>query len=140
MGPGEVVRRFNAAINDRDLDGLASLMSEDHTFVDSGGGAVRGKQACVEAWRGFFAAFPDYRNTFTGLSVRDDVVAVSGHSECSRPELAGPALWTARVTGTHVDEWRVYEDTPAVRRELGLPAAGQGLSDAAGRRGWSGRP
>ncbi|QKZ24402.1 nuclear transport factor 2 family protein [Streptomyces chartreusis] len=124
MDPVDVVRRFNTAINDRDLDRLASLMSDDHTFTDSGGGTVRGKPACVEAWRGFFAAFPDYRNTFTGLSARDDIVAVSGHSECARPELAGPALWTARVSGTLVAEWRVYEDTPAMRHELGLPASG----------------
>ncbi|MFE5813907.1 YybH family protein [Streptomyces sp. NPDC056479] len=124
MDAVDVVHRFNAAINDRNLDDLASLMSDDHAFVDSEGGTVRGKRACVEAWRGFFAAFPDYRNTFTEVTVRDDVVVVSGYSVCSRPELAGPALWTARVTGTLVGEWRVHEDTPAVRRELGLPQAG----------------
>ncbi|NUP24921.1 MAG: nuclear transport factor 2 family protein [Streptomyces sp.] len=116
-----VVRRFNAAINDRNLDALASLMSDEHTFVDSEGGVVRGKPACLEAWRGFFAAFPDYRNTFDDLIVRGDVVAVRGYSVCSRPELAGPALWTARVSGAVVDEWRVYTDSPEVRREFGLP-------------------
>ncbi|MFI6012725.1 nuclear transport factor 2 family protein [Streptomyces sp. NPDC051243] len=119
--PVDVVRRFNAAINDRDLAGLASLMPQEHTFVDSEGGTVQGKQACLDAWRGFFTAFPDYRNTFTELIVRDDVVVVSGYSDCSRPELAGPALWTARVADDLVFEWRVYEDTATVRRELGLP-------------------
>ncbi|WP_128429983.1 YybH family protein [Streptomyces cyaneus] len=121
MDPVDVVRRFNAAINDQDLTDLASLMSDDHTFVDTDGGTVRGKQACLDAWRGFFTAFGDYRNVFTELTVHDDVATVSGYSVCSRPELAGPALWTARVTGALVGEWRVYEDTPQVRRELGLP-------------------
>ncbi|MEU9374286.1 nuclear transport factor 2 family protein [Streptomyces sp. NPDC048255] len=116
-----VVSRFNAAINSRDLVGLAALMSEDHTFVDSEGGTVRGRPACIEAWRGFFAAFPDYRNVFTGSAAREGVVAVCGYSVCSRPELAGPALWTARVTGPTVTEWRVYADTPRQRRALGLP-------------------
>ncbi|MER5935713.1 nuclear transport factor 2 family protein [Streptomyces sp. NPDC001928] len=111
MDPTDVVHRFNAAINDRDLDGLASLMSDDHTLVDSEGGTVRGKRACLDAWRGFFAAFPDYRNTFTELTVRGDVVVVTGYSDCSRPELAGPALWTARVTGPLVREWRVTAET-----------------------------
>lgn len=124
MDPIDVVRRFNTAINDRDPDRLASLMADDHTFTDAAGGTAHGKQACVRAWRGFFAAFPDYRNTFTGLIARDDVVAVSGHSACARPELAGPALWSARVTGSLVAEWRVHEDTPAARHELGLPPAG----------------
>ncbi|GHH09349.1 nuclear transport factor 2 family protein [Streptomyces lanatus] len=117
----DVVQRFNAAINARDLQELEPLMSEDHVFIDTEGGTVRGKGACLEAWRGFFAAFPDYRNVFTDLSVRNEVVTVSGYSLCSRPELAGPALWTARVTDGLVSEWRVYEDTPAVRRELRLP-------------------
>ena len=57
-----VAAAFNEAINTRDLDRLAGLMTDDHTFVDSAGGTVAGKPACVEAWRGFFEAFPDYRN------------------------------------------------------------------------------
>ncbi|MFJ7071581.1 nuclear transport factor 2 family protein [Streptomyces sp. NPDC098781] len=124
-GAVDVVRRFNAAINERNLHVLASLMSDDHIFVDSAGGGVRGKPACVEAWRGFFAAFPDYRNVFAETAVRGDVVAVAGYSVCSTPELAGPALWTARVTGGLVEEWWVREDTPDLRHELGLPPAGR---------------
>jgi ketosteroid isomerase-like protein len=121
MDPVDVVQHFNAAINSQDLAALASLMSEDHTFIDAEGGTVRGKQPCLQAWRGFFTTFADYRNVFTDLTVRDDVVAVSGYSLCSQPELAGPALWTAHVTGTLVAEWRVHTDTPRARRELGLP-------------------
>ena len=124
MDAVDVVQRFNAAINDHDLTELASLMSDDHTLVDTEGGTVSGKQACIEAWRGFFAAFTDYRNVFTDLTVEDDVVSVSGYSLSSRPELAGPALWSARVTGELVGEWRVYTDSPEARRELGLPPGG----------------
>ncbi|MEG3629822.1 YybH family protein [Streptomyces poriticola] len=109
MEPIEVVERFNAAINRRDLADIAALMSEDHAFVDSAGGAVRGKQACVEAWRGFFAAFPDYRNVFTDLTAREQVVTASGYSVCSHPDLSGPARWTARVRGDLVTEWRVSD-------------------------------
>nr|WP_237519828.1 nuclear transport factor 2 family protein [Streptomyces sp. HUCO-GS316] len=121
MDPVELVERFNAAINGRDLVGLCSLMSENHTFLDIEGGTARGKPACAEAWRGFFLAFADYRNVFSDLTVRGDVVTVSGYSVCSQPELAGPALWTARVTGTLVTEWRVYTDTPRTRHTLGPP-------------------
>lgn len=121
MDPVDVVRRFNAAISGQDLADLASLMSDDHAFVDTDGSTVRGKQACLDAWRGFFTTVGDCHNVFTELTVHDDIVTVSGHSVCSRPELAGPALWTARVRGALVDEWRVYEDTPHVRHELGLP-------------------
>ncbi|GAB1513882.1 nuclear transport factor 2 family protein [Actinophytocola sp. KF-1] len=112
--------RFNDCVNHADLHGLAELMTDDHRFVDAAGAVVRGKQACLAAWRGFFAAFPDYRNTFTSVATRGHVVVIEGCSVCAEPELAGPALWTAIVEGERVAEWRVYEDTPATRAALGL--------------------
>ncbi|MQA98649.1 MAG: DUF4440 domain-containing protein [Streptosporangiales bacterium] len=114
------MRRFNAAINDRDPDALAAVMSEDHSFVDTAGTVVTGRDACLDTWRGFFAAFPDYRNEFAEVVVRDDRVLVTGRSVCSEPALHGPALWTARTRGEVVTEWRVYEDTPGNRARLGL--------------------
>jgi len=104
-----VALRFNDRINARDLAGLAALMTADHTFVDAAGDRVEGRNACVEAWRGFFAAFPDYRNVFTGTSTDGDTVAITGHSECSVPGLAGPARWTARVRDGKVAQWRVSD-------------------------------
>ena len=102
---------FNDHINARDLDGLAALMTDDHTFVDAVGDTVEGKPACVEAWRGFFAAFPDYRNVFASVVADGDTVTALGHSECSVPALDGPARWTATVRGTLVSRWHV-EDAP----------------------------
>jgi ketosteroid isomerase-like protein len=117
----EVVVRFNDRINARDVDGLAELMSGDHRFVDSAGEVVSGKDACLAAWRGFFDAFPGYRNVFESVADADGVVTVIGRSVC--PALAaldGPALWRAVVTSGLVAEWRVYDDTPESRRHLGL--------------------
>jgi ketosteroid isomerase-like protein len=116
-----VTLRFNDMINARDLEGLAGLMSEDHRFVDTTGHVVAGRSACLEAWRGFFAAYPTYRNVFVSVREDDGFVTLAGHSTCSDdPELAGPALWTARVADSLVTVWRVYNDTPEVRRQLGV--------------------
>jgi ketosteroid isomerase-like protein len=100
---------FNDRINARDLDGLAALMTDDHTFVDAVGATVDGKPACVEAWRGFFAAFPDYRNVFASVVADGDTVTALGHSESSVPALDGPARWTATVRGAQVARWHVEE-------------------------------
>jgi ketosteroid isomerase-like protein len=116
-----IAYRFNDRINARDLAGLAALMSDDHTFIDAAGASVVGRDACVEVWRGFFEAFPDYRNDFASAQVVGDVVTVVGRSVCSVPELDGPALWTCVVRGDQVAQWRVYEDTPATRAALNLP-------------------
>jgi ketosteroid isomerase-like protein len=118
--PAAVAGRFNECVNSRDLAGLAALMAEQHRFVDASGAMVSGKQACLSAWRGFFAAFPDYRNVFTSITTRGDTVVIVGHSECTVAELSGAALWTATVDGELVAEWRVHEDTPENRVVLGL--------------------
>ncbi|MFF8267351.1 nuclear transport factor 2 family protein [Streptomyces sp. NPDC016562] len=101
---------FNDRITAHDLDGLAALMSQDHTFVDAAGTVLAGKQACLDAWRSFFAAFPDYRNVFTSVVAHHDVVSAAGRSECSEPRLAGPAHWTATVQDGLVTRWHVYEE------------------------------
>lgn len=109
MTPTDVVRRFNDAINARDLDGLSILMTEDHRFIDAAGSIVDGKPSCLGAWRRFFAAFPDYRNELEQFEEENGVVTVRGRSRCSVPALDGPARWTARIEGTRVAEWRVHD-------------------------------
>ena len=111
---------FNECINNRDLDGLAALMTGDHSFIDSASASVHGKERVVEAWRGFFALFPDYRNIFERVESCDQLVAIMGRSTCSEQQLDGPALWTAKIRGDQVAEWRVYKDTPENRTALRL--------------------
>ena len=120
MNPRALTVKFNEHINNRDLRGLAALMTPDHTFIDAAGCAIRGKSTCLEAWRGFFTAFPDYRNVFDSFVVDDNTVVVVGHSHCSDPRLDGPALWVAKTSDDKLAEWRVYEDTPTNRRTLGV--------------------
>jgi ketosteroid isomerase-like protein len=116
----ELITRFNEFVSARDLDGLAALMTHDHTFIDTADKITRGKEKALEAWRGFFQHFPDYRNLFDTFTIESDSVTVVGHSVCSDKRLEGPAIWTAKVRGNQVAEWRVYEDTPANRRRLGV--------------------
>jgi ketosteroid isomerase-like protein len=115
-----LVVKFNEHINNRDLDGLAALMTDDHTFIDTAGHAIHGKSTCLEAWRGFFSSFPDYQNVFHSLAVEDNSVVVVGHSTCSDSRLDGPVLWVAKASADKLAEWRVYEDTPTNRRTLGI--------------------
>jgi ketosteroid isomerase-like protein len=113
-----ITLQFNECINDRDIVGLAALLTDDHTFIDSANGSVHGKERVIEAWKGFFAQFPDYQNLFERVESRGQLVAVLGRSTCSEPQLDGPALWTAKVRGDKVAEWRVYKDTPENRQAL----------------------
>ena len=104
------VLAFNEAINARDLAALAGLMTDTHRFIDTAGDITEGKRACVEAWRGFFDAFADYRNNFeTAAEEEPGVVSVRGRSACSVPALDGPAVWRAVVRGGRIEEWQVSE-------------------------------
>ncbi|WP_433788860.1 DUF4240 domain-containing protein [Actinoplanes sp. CA-252034] len=106
--PRFVVEAFTERINDRDLDGLAALMTDDHTFVDAEGTTVTGRAQCIAAWRRFFAAFPDYRaHVDTLTAAGGGVLAVGGRSECSDLALAGPTRWNAVVGFGKVARWQV---------------------------------
>jgi ketosteroid isomerase-like protein len=101
-----VALRFNEKINQRYLDGLVELMTDDHTFIDNSGDTDKNMK---EGWRQFFEKYPDYRNIFTSVTVKDNVVVMVGYSTCSNePRLNGPSMWTAKVRGGLVSEWRVY--------------------------------
>ena len=51
MDPRSLTLAFNEQINNRDLDGLAQLMTDDHTFIGTADHAIRGKSDCLEVVR-----------------------------------------------------------------------------------------
>ena len=103
----DVVAAFNDRINARDLDGLTALMTDDHTFVDDAGAAINGRQACADAWAGFFAAFPDYRNVFETMTADGETVRVTGHSVCAEPSWPGRPGGPPTVREGKVSRWQV---------------------------------
>lgn len=115
-----VVSRFNGFINARDIEGLSAMMTDDHIFIDSANRQVIGKVDCIRAWKGFFAAFPDYQNHFEHVSAHAELIVLMGRTSCSDARLDGAALWSARVRDEQVSEWRVFEDTVSNRKLLGL--------------------
>jgi ketosteroid isomerase-like protein len=99
--------RFNEKINLQDPEGLAELMTHDHMFIDAEGNVTKGKNVMKEGWRQFFKQYPDYRNKFTSITVQDNIVVMVGYSTCSFKQLEGPNIWTARIRGNRVSEWKV---------------------------------
>ena len=64
-----IVKAFNDCINNQDIDGLAALMSEDHTFIDRDGSSHGPKSHMVEGWKQFFEMFALYKNTFDKINI-----------------------------------------------------------------------
>ena len=56
----DTVLAFIDCINAHHVEGLAELMSDDHTFIDAHGNQVSGREKMTAGWRGYFEWFPDY--------------------------------------------------------------------------------
>lgn len=115
----DVVKAFIAAINRRDLSELSSLMSEDHTFVDSGGTTQSGRETMLAGWQEYFRTFPDYRLQVDRMLQDRDLVAVFGSASGTYNGKRGlvpdnriemPAAWKAVVENGKIRLWQVYTD------------------------------
>lgn len=111
---------FNECINNHDLSSLTDLMSNDHTFIDRNEMLVNSKEKMVKAWGDFFKLFPDYRNTFSKIDLREDLVILTGYAYWSEENPYDPAIWTARISDDRVAEWRIYYDNEENRNLLGI--------------------
>ena len=117
----ELVLSFVKRINDHNVNGLAELMSDDHTFVDAHGNQVVGKEKMNAGWRGYFEWFPDYSievsDVFEGdLSEAGQTFAMLGFAGGSFQGKADaswrlPAAWKTIVKNGRVTLWQVFADT-----------------------------
>jgi len=121
--PLETVLLFLDAINARDLDKIAQLMTEDHVFIDSLGQAVRGREKMRAGWRRYYSMCPDYWVKHEAVLQNRNVVAVFGAAGGTiarngklDPENQWriPAAWLAATENGLVAEWRVYADNKPV--------------------------
>ena len=98
----------NECINNRDIEGLTSLMTEDHTLIFDGHVDTKDKISSREVWSSFFNMFPDYQNHFLRIVSREEFVVIYGKSTCSNEDkLNCSILWSARIRDDKVSEWQV---------------------------------
>jgi len=119
----DVVLEFMKRINQGDPDRLAELMSEDHTFVDSLGGAVCGKERMRQGWKQYYEFCPDYWVVHETIIAQDNQVAIFGvaggtiaaqHDPGLDTHWRTPAAWLAVLENDLIKEWRVYADNKPV--------------------------
>lgn len=122
-----VVLAFAHAINRQDPEQIATLMTEDHVFIDSLGTRVSGREAMKKGWAGYFRMVPDYTITIEETFANGPIVALLGTAQGTyagagmlNPEnrWQTPAAWRAVVRGSLVAEWRVYADNEPLRQIL----------------------
>jgi ketosteroid isomerase-like protein len=115
----QIVQNFVRAINEHNVDKLCSLMTDDHTFIDSQGNKMAGKEQMSAGWIGYFHMFPDYKIEITELFLKGDTVAAFGFAGGTFKGLSDkkenywhlPASWKAVITNGKVQLWQVYADS-----------------------------
>jgi len=114
-----VVEAFIAAINRRAPSEIFGLMTEDHTFIDSGGRVQSGRESMIAGWQEYFRMFPDYKIRVESILEDKVVVAVFGSTSGTYNGMRGlvpenriemPAAWKAVVENGKVKLWQVYAD------------------------------
>jgi limonene-1,2-epoxide hydrolase len=129
MTVSEVAMSFVAAINERSIDRLSKLITDDHRFIDALDNRIEGRNAIVKAWRGYFSMVPDYEIKIEKLLERESEVALFGRAggtyvrdgivdPKNRWEI--PAALLAEVRGEQVSVWRVFADNFPLRRLMGI--------------------
>ena len=129
MKGSEVAMAFVAAINERSVERLSMVITEDHAFIDALDNRIEGRNSIVEAWRGYFSMVPDFEIKIEKLLERESEVALFGRAggtyvrdgvvdPKNRWEI--PAAWLAEVRGERVSVWRVFADNFPIRRLMGI--------------------
>ena len=109
----KTIRDFAAAINSHDLEKIAALMSDDHTFIDAHGNEMTGKETMKGGWGSYFQLFPDYYVEIEGIVTNADLAVAYGYTGAGVGEKAWkiPAAWRAIAQDGKIKLWQVYADT-----------------------------
>jgi DNA-binding PadR family transcriptional regulator len=124
--PVAVAMSFIECVNRRDVHGLGRLLTEDHELRVFDEARVVGRQANIEAWRGYFRSYPDYTIYSRAIAEREGTVAVLGHTRGSHlglpddEERRHTVIWLAVATGGQMQSWTLIEDNPPNRTRFGL--------------------
>ena len=124
MTPTQIATAFVDRINAHDLDGLCTLMADDHVFIDGLGHAIVGREAMRKAWQTYFTMVPDYFIRIEDIFEGQGQVAIIGRAggtythdgdlhPANRWEV--PAAWRAAVGETAITLWQVFADNEPVR-------------------------
>ena len=119
---------FVDCVNRGALDDLTELMTDDHALVVLDEPPLVGRDQNRDAWHGYFTSFPDYVIYPRHIAGNGPSVAVLGTTTGSHlglpdeEEMKLGVIWIAQVLAGRVSEWRVADDTPELRAQVGIPA------------------
>lgn len=134
--PADVALAFIAGINAGDVDALGALMTDSHWLKVFDEPRLIGRDANVDAWRGYVESFPHYRILPQRLANRFWwTVTVLGTTTGSHLELPDEEeaqqtiIWVAEVQRNRLRSWRLLDDSPERRECYGIETELEGWDE-----------
>ncbi len=95
----KTITDFAAAINSRDVETIAALMSDDHRFIEAHGNEMMGKEMMKAGWASYFQLFPDYYIGIEKILSEGDLAVAFGYAGAGTGEGTWklPAAWRAII-------------------------------------------
>ncbi len=111
--------QFNEYINNQDIKGLSSLMTEDF-WVKVKKEPVWNRDM-IDGWKRFFNDNPTYQNFFTRVESRENLVILIGYALWSKDSKEEDhCIWTATIENDLLVKWQIYEDIEDNRKKLNI--------------------
>ncbi len=126
--PIEIVLWFLEKINAHDVEGICSLMTSDHIFIDGLGNRFGGIENLRKGWASYFHWFPDYAISHEDVLGSGLIVLLTGSARGTyavggnlptENHWEVPAAWKAVVRNGQIAEWHIYADNQPVRKIMG---------------------
>ena len=125
MSSLKIALLFVEAINSANIEMLAGLMTEDHTFIDADGSEHSGYQKMRDGWQDYFSLVPDFEIKIHDHFERDNSVMLIGTAEgtfIDNGEIKAenhwkvPAAWRVKISNNQVAIWQLFTNQePMIR-------------------------
>ncbi len=109
--------QFNEYITNQDIKGLSSLMAED--FWVKVKKEIPWTSDFINGWKRFFKFNPTYKNIFTRVESRGNLVILIGYALWSKDSKEEDhCIWTATIKNDLLSKWQIYEDIEENRKKF----------------------
>ena len=111
--------QFNEYINNQDIKRLSSLMAEGF-WVKVKKEPVWNRDM-INGWKRFFNDNPTYKNIFTRVESRENLVILIGYALWSNDSKEEDhCIWTTTIENDLLVNWQIYKDIEDNRKKLNI--------------------
>jgi hypothetical protein len=117
MAPIETALAFVNAINAKDVERLAELMTADHKFIDGDGSEHKGKESMKLGWKQHLELIPDLTLSISEHFEKNDTIVLLGWSSGTIIQNGNlepqnhwrvPCAWRVFIDSGKVAVWQLY--------------------------------